>query len=412
LQRLTVVAVALLLGAGLAGCIGSPEIPLESASLPALDLAVVPVGFLNYHVAATFIEDLQDLQATFPRLVDAFEIGRSVLGRPIHVAIVTNQDLRAEPRPVAFIDGCHHGNEIQGCEAPLFVARFLAENYATNATVRWILDSFEVHVVPTVNPDGRDLMTRVNANGVNLNRNYPTDHGNPLGLSYPIGAPVSQHTWRLPAPWVPEPVAGQIPPQVPFQRPVRPSENGGFAPLDQPETRAVNNWLMLHADRLAFYLTFHTSTHSIVVPWAAFSKPREIPAEHNAVFDDLLSWVNAHTTYKGGRIGWGDNSGNLSYAASGSSMDWAYQRYVVPSLTFETFVPVSVRDQWPSDVNFWGASSLVFTLKMLLNTDLLGKWKLPEREFPYPEDWIGVHFHPQGVGKSPADADGRVEAEL
>lgn len=390
---------AVLLATSIAGCIGAPS-ELDSASLPELPgLPALPVRFLEYHTAATFNEALLALETEHPELVDVLEVGRSVQGRPLLLAIVTNQAKRSEARPIAFIDGCHHGNEIQGCEAPLFAAKFLVENNARSAEVRWILDNFEVHLLPTVNADGRDLMTRVNANGINLNRNYGTDHGNPLGLSYPLGPPVTPLTWRQPAPWVPQPVAGLVPGNVPFQRPVRPSENGGWAPLSEPETRAVNNWLSLHRDNLAFYLTFHTSTHSIVVPWAAFNEPREIPPEHEAVFASALDWVNAHTTYKGGRIGWGDSSGNLSYAASGSSMDWAYDAYGVVSFTMETFIPNARDIGAPLDVNFWGDSSLVFILKLLMNTDKLQHWDLPEREFPYPEEWTGTHFFPEGAAK-------------
>jgi hypothetical protein len=186
---------------------------------------------------------------------------------------------------------------------------------------------------------------------------------------------------------------------------VRPTENGGWAPLDQPETRAVANWMQRIRDDFAVYITFHTSTHSIVVPWGAMRPPREIPEEHNAVLDATLEWINGHMTYKGGHLGWGDTSGNLSYAASGSSMDWAYDGYDVPSFTVETFVPAPVRDQWPDDVNFWGASALVFPLKVLMNVDKLAEWQLPEREFPYPAEWVGVHYFPDGPPSAPAGSD-------
>lgn len=379
----------------------------------AADAAVglVPVEFLDYHLSAQFNEDLLALEARFPQLVDVLEIGRSVQGRPILLATLTNEALRSanDTRPIAFVDGCHHGNEIQGCEAPLFAAHFLAENYGKNAEVTRILDEYEVHVVPTVNPDGRDLMTRVNANGVNLNRNYPPDHGNPLGLSYPVGAPVSGQTYRLPSPWVPEPAASAIPGNVPFQRPVRPSENGGWAPLDQPETRAIDNWLTRIQDRLALYLTYHTSTHSVIVPWGAMNEPFPVPPEQDAIFVSWLDWVNAHTTYKGGRIGWGDTSGNLSYAASGTSMDSAYMKYGVFSTTVETFVPLAVRDDWPNDVDFWGASSLVFTLKILSNTGNLKEWREPTAEFPYPAEWTGKHFFPDGPPGREAAGSARAE---
>lgn len=394
---LTVIATAT------AGCINAAQPLLGPGGLvPGVDLPAIPALFADYHLSETFDEDLLALEAAHPELLDVVEIGRSVQGRAILLGKVTNEALRAPGRPIALIDGCHHGNENQGCEAPLFLAKFLADNYAGNATVRWILDSFEVHVVPDVNPDGHDLQTRVNANGINLNRNYPTDHGNPLGLSYPIGPPVTPLTWRLPSVGAPvQPPAVPGVPGVPTR--VSPSENGGFFPLDQPETRAVANWMNRLGDDLAFYITYHTSTHSIVVPWAAYFAPREMPAEHNAVFDAWLEWVNGHSTYQGGHLGWGDTTGNLSYAASGSSMDWAYDGHEVFSTTIETFIPAAAREGWPLDVNFWGSSAMVFPLKLLMNTDRLQDWELPEREFPYPEAWTDVHYYPQGPTEGAAE---------
>jgi carboxypeptidase T len=404
---LAVLPVLALVGAG---CVTTSQ-PLSLNGVPGLDLAALPVLFPDYHLSEAFNEDLLALEAAHPDLVDVEEVGRSVQGRPILLAMVTNEAKRAEgDRLVAFIDGCHHGNENQGCEAPLFLAKFLADNYARNATVRWILDSFEVHVLPDVNPDGHDLQTRVNANGINLNRNYPTDHGNPLGLSYRLGPPVTPLTWRLPSAGAPPEVQPPVLPGVPgVPTRVSPSENGGFFPLDQPETRAVANWMNRLGDRMAFYITYHTSTHSIVVPWAAYFQPREMPAEHNAVFDAWLAWVNGHSTYQGGHLGWGDTSGNLSYAASGSSMDWGYDGHEVFSTTIETFVPASVREDWPTDVNFWGSSAIVFPLKLLMNTDKLAAWELPEREFPYPAAWTGVHYYPEGVPGRAGEAQPQAE---
>jgi carboxypeptidase T len=412
LEAKVLVLGATLVAASLAGCITSSQPLAANVLSPGLDLPAVPALFADYHVSAEMDEQLLALEAAYPNLLDVTEIGRSVQERPILLAKLTNEALRAPGRPIAFIDGCHHGNENQGCEAPLFVAKFLADNYATNSTVRWMLDNFEVHLVPNVNPDGHDLQTRVNANGINLNRNYPTDHGNPLGLSYPLGEPVTPLTWRLPSPWVPQPVAGAIPSNVPFQRPVRPSENGGFQPNDQPETRAIAVHMQRISQDMAFYITFHTSTHSIVVPWAAMNPPRDIPAEHQAIFDATIDWVNGHMTYQGGTLGWGDSSGNLSYAASGSSVDWAYHGHEVPSWTVETFIPPSVREDWPQDVNFWGNSSLIFVLKALMNVDKLAAWELPDREFPYPADWVGVHYFPDGAPGRQGPQERKAFAEL
>jgi hypothetical protein len=183
---------------------------------------------------------------------------------------------------------------------------------------------------------------------------------------------------------------------------VRHSENGGFRPLDQPEAAAVAaHMARLHeGGRFAFYLTFHTAVHSIVVPWSAFAAPRAIPQEHEAVYQEVIAWVHGHTTYDAGRNGWFDESANLGYAASGTSQDWAYHCCDIPSMTFETF---HFAEGVSEDVNWWGADVLPITLKLLLNTDHLKHWEPLEREFPYPPEWEGVHWFAEGA---PEQGDG------
>lgn len=85
-----------------------------------------------------------------------------------------NEILLAEPfdhsiiRPfntlTVLIIGVVHGDEPQG--------KFLIENYLESAT----LENFANRMlfIPCLNPDGLELKTRTNANGVDINRNFPT----------------------------------------------------------------------------------------------------------------------------------------------------------------------------------------------------------------------------------------------
>lgn len=381
----------------LAGCTTDsgpqPLIPFSEAGGLALPGAGLPLT--GYHFTSDANRALRALEAMHPGLVDVEKLGESVRGQEMLLAKVTNEALRAPGRAIGFIDGCHHGNENEGCEAPLYAAYFLAENYATNATVRWLLDSFELHFLPLVNPDGHDDQTRTNQNGVNLNRNYPTDHGNPAGLSYPWDQPVNG-------------LAGERGLDLPLA-----TESGGAEPLNQPEARAVADHMDELGEDLAFYLSFHTNTHSVVVPWAAFRHPRPIPQEHEAVFQSMLGWINQHTTYQAGRTQWGDTSGNLSYAASGSSMDWAYDCCQVYSSVMETFIGSAGFSMDPNappaqpgrpDAAWWSNSTLPYILKLAMNADLLRDWQEPAREFPYPAAWEGLHWFPEG---RPEALDGR-----
>ena len=82
-------------------------------------------------------------------------IGHSVEGRPIEAVHVGGKG------PVMLVVGCIHGNEC----AALPVVRELERAHPTHE---------DVWVIPEANPDGTAHDTRLNADGVDLNRNFPT----------------------------------------------------------------------------------------------------------------------------------------------------------------------------------------------------------------------------------------------
>jgi protein MpaA len=86
--------------------------------------------------------------------VAALVIGHSVLGQPIRAYEVGNPK---SPEKVLVV-GCIHGNEPAGIPV---VSRLERTH-----------PSFDLWVIPTVNPDGCKRGTRQNAHGVDLNRDF------------------------------------------------------------------------------------------------------------------------------------------------------------------------------------------------------------------------------------------------
>ncbi|KAL5018004.1 hypothetical protein ScPMuIL_003726 [Solemya velum] len=85
--------------------------------------------------------------------------------------------------------GNMHGNEVVGREIILALADYLCEQYkAGNKTIVWIIENARIHLMPSMNPDGWEIANvqpvredgkmdwikgRTNADGVDLNRNFP-----------------------------------------------------------------------------------------------------------------------------------------------------------------------------------------------------------------------------------------------
>ncbi len=91
-------------------------------------------------------------------------LGRSVEGRALLACV--------RPGPAGLttmVFGGFHGDEPKGVD----IARRLAERLVADPTVG--LDTGWV-IVPLVNPDGYERRRRRNANGVDLNRNFPTEN--------------------------------------------------------------------------------------------------------------------------------------------------------------------------------------------------------------------------------------------
>jgi protein MpaA len=91
-------------------------------------------------------------------LVVALPIGHSVQGRALRPVVL------GDGPHVLLVVGCIHGNEPAGLAITSALRRAGAVDGAT------------IVVLPALNPDGCDaLRTRQNANGVDLNRNFPSN---------------------------------------------------------------------------------------------------------------------------------------------------------------------------------------------------------------------------------------------
>jgi len=132
-------------------------------------------------------------------VVQSAQIGTSVQGRPIAVTQVGSGGQVA-----LVIVGDIHGDETN----TQVLVRSLMEQYAS--APESVPPPFTLYFVPTMNPDGLSASTRTNANGVDLNRNWPTDD------------------WKADAARTNGIVPG----------------SGGSGPGSEPEVQAVARWLL------------------------------------------------------------------------------------------------------------------------------------------------------------------------
>ncbi len=137
-----------------------------------------------------------------------FSIGNSVQGRPLNVYQFGDGPIR-----VLFIGGLHTGAE----DNTRILAEMMVQYFTDHPDA--IPSNVTLYILPSVNPDGSANASHNNANGVDLNRNWPSAN------------------WRS-DPY--HPCCGRV------------MGMGGSTPLSEPETKALYDFILHERPVMSF----------------------------------------------------------------------------------------------------------------------------------------------------------------
>jgi hypothetical protein len=116
----------------------------------------VPLRWDRYYHVDELHQALRDVAAAWPDLVELRVVGKSVEGRDLLLAVVTDRTAGADTEKTAFwCDGNIHGNEVQCGEVGVYLAWWLCENRDKLPRVKSLLAERAFYVLPSLNPDGR-----------------------------------------------------------------------------------------------------------------------------------------------------------------------------------------------------------------------------------------------------------------
>ena len=140
-----------------------------------------------YPTYEAYVEIMEQFAADYPDICQVFSIGKSVEGRDLVMAKISDNIATHEAEPQFLYTGTMHGDELAGYVMLLRLIDHLLSNYGTDPKVTNLVNSLEIWINPAANPDGTyaggnntvAYSTRNNANGVNLNRNYPDPEDGP-----------------------------------------------------------------------------------------------------------------------------------------------------------------------------------------------------------------------------------------
>jgi len=141
----------------------------------------------SYPTYEAYVSLMYQFETDYPELCDVFSIGQSVDGREILVAKISDSVSMDQNEPEFFYTSSMHGDELAGYPLMLNLIDSLLANYGTVTRMTNLVDNIEIYINPLANPDGtytNDNSTvagasRYNANGIDLNRNYPDPDNGP-----------------------------------------------------------------------------------------------------------------------------------------------------------------------------------------------------------------------------------------
>ena len=145
----------------------------------------------TYPTYDAYVSMMYQFQTDFGNICQIVDAGTTVQGRHILFAVISDNIGSREAEPQFMFTSSIHGNETTGYVLMLRLIDSLLTSYGYDNRITNLVDNVEIWINPLANPDGTyhsgnntvSGATRYNANGYDLNRNFPDpeDGMNPGG---------------------------------------------------------------------------------------------------------------------------------------------------------------------------------------------------------------------------------------
>ncbi|TKJ39862.1 hypothetical protein CEE37_11330 [candidate division LCP-89 bacterium B3_LCP] len=255
----------------------------------------------EYHTYDEMLIELQAIAAANPSICELHNVGPTVQRRALwFMNISDNVGVEEDELEFKYISTMH-GDEPVGTEMCMYFINLLVDEYGIDPELTELVNETEIWIMPLMNPDGNSMGSRYNANGVDLNRNFPDRVDDPVNTT-----------------------AGR-----------------------EIETADVMNWNFGHQP--VFSANFHTGALVANYPWDHGFDPQANAVycdNHDVVLaaSETYSWNNSPM--------WNNNFGSFTngtvngadwYQISGGMQDWNYHWMGDMDITMELS-----NTAWPS----------------------------------------------------------------
>lgn len=131
-----------------------------------------------YYSLTQYNTFMQETATAYPDICQLVQFGTSVQGRPLYFMKISDNVGVQENEPELRYVSSIHGDEVVGYHLLIELIKLLTTEYNTTQRITDIVNNTEIWICPMMNPDGYSLQRRFNANGIDLNRNFPMPSGN------------------------------------------------------------------------------------------------------------------------------------------------------------------------------------------------------------------------------------------
>ena len=178
------------------------EIPFKIIDVPSqqgeITMGMKLKGIWDWDTYPTYPEYdsmMNSFESDYPGMCKIYTIGNTVNGRQLLFAHLSQNVGQNNNKPQFMYVSSIHGNELTGYVLMLRLIDYLLSQYGIDDRVTYLMDSLDIWINPLANPDGAyaggdstvQNATRSNANGIDLNRNFP----DPEEGQHPDG-----HSWQ------------------------------------------------------------------------------------------------------------------------------------------------------------------------------------------------------------------------
>lgn len=284
-------------------------------------------GYACYRTVEETYSSLSALVTSKPTLATWTDIGNSwekvtpggKAGYDIYALKLTNA-AKPGPKPKFLLMSAIHAREYATAELATRFAENLANQYGVDPDVTWLLDNFEFHLIPQVNPDGRKLAeagqlwrkNTDNNDGCQRSSSWGTDLNRNSSFYWNNGGSSSSacnETYRGPsAASEPETQAVET-----YARTIFPDQRGPLLTDAAP------------ANAEGVFISLHSYGQLVLYPWGWTTSPAP-NATQLQTLGRKFGFFNGHQVCNGPAC---------LYATSGTTDDMTYGERGVASFTFE-----------------------------------------------------------------------------